>query len=277
MSNESDSLLREVDDELRREQLQKLWERYNTLIVTGAMLIVAAVGGFKFLENRRVSAAQSAGADFSAALRLESDKKSDDAAKAFQAIADTGPKGYAALAKLHVAGEYVKAGKSAEALAAFEALAKDGSSDPLLKSYAQLQAASLRLGEADFTEIQNRATPLAGDDGAFKTSARELLGIAAFKAGKFDEARKYLEPLLIDPTASRPIQERIKVIMAVIAAPEVAKSAAATAPEKSMTTAPEKSTTPAAPAAATDTSAGATGAAPSAPAEAEKKAEPEKK
>ena len=269
MSNESDSLLREVDDELRREQLQKLWERYNTLIVTGAMLIVAAVGGFKFLENRRVSAAQSAGADFSAALRLESDKKSDDAAKAFQAIADTGPKGYAALAKLHVAGEYVKAGKSAEALAAFEALAKDGSSDPLLKSYAQLQAASLRLGEADFTEIQNRATPLAGDDGAFKTSARELLGIAAFKAGKFDEARKYLEPLLIDPTASRPIQERIKVIMAVIAATEVAKSAAATAPEKS--------TTPAAPAAATDISAGATGAAPSAPAEAEKKAEPEKK
>ncbi len=268
MSNEGDSLLREVDDELRREQLQKLWERYNTLIVTGAILIVAAVGGYKFLESRRVSAAQSAGADFSAALRLESDKKSDDAAKAFQAIADSGPKGYAALAKLHVAGEYVKAGKPAEALAAFESLAKDGSSDPLLKSYAQLQAASLRLGEADYTEVQNRLTPLAVDDGAFKTTARELLGVAAFKAGKFDEARKYLEPLLIDPAASRPIQERIKVIMAAIAATEVAKSAAAT---------PEKSTTPAAPAVAPNAAAGATGPAPSAPAEAEKKAEPEKK
>ena len=69
----------------------------------------------------------------------------------------------------------------------------------LLKSFAQLQAASLRLPDADYAEIQNRLTPLAGEDAPFSKSARELLGIAAYKAKNYDDARKYLEPLLIDP------------------------------------------------------------------------------
>ena len=231
MSNESDSLLREVDDELRREQLEKLWKKYNSLILSVAALIVVAVGGYKILENRRIAAAESAGAEFVSALKFAADKKPEDAAKALQTIADTGPKGYAALAKLHLAGDLVRAGKTDDALKAFEALAKDASSDELLKNYAQLQAASLRLGDADWTEIQNRLTPLAGDTGAFKVSARELLGVAAYKAGKMDEARKYLEPLLIDPSASRAIQDRIKILMTGIAGAEIAAKAG-TAAEK---------------------------------------------
>jgi hypothetical protein len=177
-------------------------------------------------------------------LKLDGDKKPDDAAKAFQAIADSGPKGYAALAKLHIAGDLAKAGKTDEALKAFEALAKDASSDELLKSYAQLQAAALRLGDADWTEIQNRLTPLAGDNGAFKISAREMLGIAAYKAGKLDEARKYLEPLLIDQGASRGIQERIKVVMAGIAGAEMAAKATAVAPADKPAAAPQTATEP---------------------------------
>lgn len=230
MTDERDSLLREVDEELRREQMQKFWERYNGAILGAAALIVALVGGYKLMESRRMAAAEAAGAEFAHALRLSDDKKADEATKAFQDIATNGTSGYAALSRLHLAGDQVKAGKNAEALATYEAIAKDGSADDLLKSYAQLQAASLRMGEADFTEIQNRLTPLASDSSAFKVSARELLGIAAFKAGKLDEARKYLEPLLLDPKASPGIQERIKVVMGEIARLEVSSKPSAAEP-----------------------------------------------
>ena len=225
MADDRDSLLREVDEELRREQMQKIWERYNGLILGTAALIVLAVGGYKYLQTARLTAAEAAGAEFAAAIKLDDDKKADEASKAFEKIAQSGPEGYASLAKLHLAGAQAKAGKSVDALATYESLAKDARADELLKSFAQLQAASLRLGEAGFTEIQNRLTPLAGDGGAYKTSARELLGLSAFKAGKLDEARKFLEPLLIDPAASRPIQERVKIVMAQIAAAEVGKAA----------------------------------------------------
>jgi hypothetical protein len=225
MADDNDSLLREVQEELRREQMEKIWQRYNGLIFGAAALVVIGVGGYKFLETRRISAAEAAGADYTAAENLSDDKKKDEAAKAFATIAENGPAGYAALAKLHLAGDEVKAGKAPDAVQTYESLAKNPAADDLLKSFAQLQAASLKLADADYAEIQNRLTPLAGDDAPFGKSARELLGIAAFKAKKYDEARKYLEPLLIDPDASDAIQDRVKVVMAAIATAEVGGSA----------------------------------------------------
>ncbi len=245
MADDRDSLLREVDEELRRDQMQKIWERYSGLIFGVAALIVVGVWGYKFLESRRISAAETAGAEFAAASQLAANSKNDDAQKAFEKIAASGPSGYAALAKLQVAGAQAKAGKSAEALATFDALAKEPGTDDLLKSFAQLQAASLRLGEADFTEMQNRLNSLVGDASPFKTTARELLGFAAFKGGKFEEARKHLEPLLIDPAASRAIQERIKIVMAQITAAE-APAAPVTTPSAAPPAAATDVTAPAA-------------------------------
>jgi hypothetical protein len=247
MADDRDSLLREVDEELRREQMQKIWERYNGVILGGAALIVLAVGGYKFFESRKIAAAETAGSEFVSAVKVSDGQKGDDAVKALEKIALGGSSGYAALAKLQLAGAYAKAGKVTEALAAYETLGNDSSADPLLKSYAQLQAASLRLGDADFAEIQNRLKPLASDDGVFKITANELLGLAAFKAGKLDEARKHLEPLLIDPKASRAIQDRVKIVMAEIAQSEVAKAPApaTSAPAAAPVTPAEDKTTPA--------------------------------
>lgn len=252
MADNDDSLLREVQEELRREQMQKIWQRYNGLILGAAALIVLAVAGYKFLETRRITAAEKGGADFTAAESLSDQKKKDDAAKAFQAIAESGPAGYAALAKLQLAGAQVKDGKTADAVATYDSLAKQPGADDLLKNFAQLQAASLRMADADYQEIQNRLTPLIGETAPYDKSARELLGIAAFKAKKFDEARKYLEPLLLDPNASDALQERVKVIMSGIAANEVAANAppAATPP-------PATAAEPAKPAEPAKTEAGA--------------------
>ena len=247
MADDNDSLLREVEEELRRDQMQKIWQRYNGLILGAATLIVLGVAGYKFLETRRIASAEAGGAGFTAAENLSDDKKKDEAEKAFKAIADSGPAGYAALAKLHLAGAEVKDGKIIDAVATYDALAKQPGADDLLKSFAQLQAASLRMADADYAEIQNRLTPLAGDDAPFGKSARELLGIAAYKAKKYDEARKYLEPLLIDPNASDAIQDRVKIIMAGIAAAEVASNTVpATTPSPSASaTAPDKPAEPA--------------------------------
>lgn len=227
MADQQDSLLREVEEEIRREQMAKLWQRYSGLIVAAAVLFVLAVAGYKFFETRRIAAEQAAGADYSVAETLSDNKKKDEAEAAFKKIAEEGPSGYGSLARLQLAAAQAKDGKTADAIATYDALAKDSGADNLLKSFAQLQAAALRMPEADYAEIQNRLTPLAGDDAPFSKSAREMLGVAAYNAGKFDEARKNLEPLLIDPNVSEALQERVKVLMSGIAAAEVGGNAKA--------------------------------------------------
>jgi len=40
-------IFREVDEEVRRDQFKKLWERYGIFFIALAVLFVAAVGGWR--------------------------------------------------------------------------------------------------------------------------------------------------------------------------------------------------------------------------------------
>jgi hypothetical protein len=227
MANQDDNFLREVEEEIRRERFERLWKEYGTYFLAGAALIVIGVLGYKFVENRRVTAAQTTGERYEGAMELASTGKDGSAEKEFASVVADGTGGYPELARLQLAGVLLKQGKKAEAIAAYEELAKSANADSLLRDYAALQAASARMGEADFTELQNRLTPLMADASPWRFSARELLGVAAFKAGKADEARSTLTPLLIDQKTPQSIAERAQIVLAEIAASEIGKKAAA--------------------------------------------------
>ncbi|MEI9900409.1 MAG: tetratricopeptide repeat protein [Hyphomicrobium sp.] len=238
MAQTDDDLLRQVEEELRRERLEKIWKQYGTYILAAAALIVVGVGGYKIWDGRRIAAAQASGETYESALLLLNDKKDGSAEKEFEKLAGDGVGGYRALAQLQLAGLQAKQGKKAEALATYDALASSSNGDVVLREFAQLQAAGLRIGAVDFTEIENRLTPLMTDTGAWRFSARELLGLAAYKAGKTTEARSILTPLFVDQQTPQGIAERAQIIMAEIASGEIAKKAAeapASAPAPSAT------------------------------------------
>jgi len=227
MADNNDNLIREVEEELRRERLEKLWKQYGNYVIAAAALIVIVVLGYKYLEKVAFEAAQNAGAQYAAAMTLKADGKKEEASKAFKALIEDGPAGYRALAQLQLAGLLNEQGKVEAALATYEKLAKDSTADSLLSGFAALQAASLRLADADWTEMQNRLNDLSADDSAWRFNARELLGLAAFKAGKPDEARKILEPLLADRGTPQGVVDRVQVVMGQIVAAKLAKEAAA--------------------------------------------------
>jgi hypothetical protein len=57
-------LFDEVDEDVRRDQLKKLWDQYSIYIVAGALLIIAAVGGwrgYEYLEAKKAAEAGAAG------------------------------------------------------------------------------------------------------------------------------------------------------------------------------------------------------------------------
>jgi hypothetical protein len=230
MAQQDDGLLREIEEELRRERLEKIWKQYGTYILAAAAVIVFGVLGFKYWESQRIAAAQDSGARYEEAMRLVNDKKEGSAEKEFEKIAVDGAGGYRALAQLQLAGSQAKQGKKAEAVAAYEALVNDSTADATLRDFARLQAAGLRIGEADFTEMENRLTPLMSDASPWRFSARELLGLAAFKAGKSNDARTILTPLFVDQSTPQSITERAQIVMAQIAAGEIGKKSASDTP-----------------------------------------------
>lgn len=230
MVDQRDSLAREIDEELRREQLLKLWDRYGTYAVAVAVLIIAGIGGYKYFEHRRALAAEMAGAKLVMVSRDTAQDKKAEAQKMLEDIAATAPTSYGVLARLRLAASEREAGKSAQAAAAYEAIANGSGVDPLLAGYAQLQAAMLRLDSASWTDMQNRLTPLAADGNAWRFSARELLGLAAQKAGKLDEARTEFQRLLNDRGTPPSIAERARIMLAMLTEAELAAGPAKAAP-----------------------------------------------
>ena len=216
MAQEDDGLIREVEEELRREQYEKLWKQYGTYILIAAAAIVIAVGGYNYWQYARLKAAEDNGAQFTKAVELFQEGKKADAEKAMQKLASDGSGGYQALARLKLAGDLATAGKTAEAVAAFDKIAGDTSSDELLRQVAQLRAAMLRLDTADWTEMKNRLNDLVADTNPWRFSARELRGLAAFKASKLAEARKEFSALLADQAVPAGIRRRANMMMALL-------------------------------------------------------------
>jgi len=98
-------LFDEVDEDVRREQLKKLWDRYSIYIVGVAFLIVAAVGGWRGYQYLEAKKAAEAGTAFDKAAELSDQNKHSEAEAAFNNLATTAPSGYRLLARLRVAGE----------------------------------------------------------------------------------------------------------------------------------------------------------------------------
>ncbi len=244
MADTDDSLVREINEEIRREQFAKFWDRYGVIALVGVSLFIGSILGFQYWQSSKLATAQEFGAKYQQALELAAENKNEDATKLLMQIEKDAPKGYAVLARLKLAAGQAEAGKTTEAVKTYEAIINDGGADQLLADYARLQAASLRVGEADWTEMQNRLNDLTGDESAWRFSARELLGLAALRAGKLDAARQPLRQLLADRATPRAMRARATIMMGMIAQKELSASkdeAAAKTGEKPMKPGKDKS------------------------------------
>ena len=98
-------LFNEVDEEVRRDQLKKLWDQYSIYIIALALLIIAGVGGWRGYQYLEAKKAAEAGAAFDKAAELSEQNKHAEAEAAFADLAAKAPSGYRILARLRTATE----------------------------------------------------------------------------------------------------------------------------------------------------------------------------
>jgi hypothetical protein len=220
-----DLMSREIEEELRRERLLKLWDTYGTYVTAAVVLLVVGVGGWKYYEHRQAQANEAASTRYIIALTDFAGKRPYEALKTLEEVIAQAPAGYATLARLRLAAYDGTEGNAADALAAYDQIAKDTSVDPLLADFARLQSAMLNFDNVSFTELKNQLSPLALDRSPWRYSARELLGLGAAKAGRPAEAKNYFQRLLADRGTPPGIAERARVMVAVLTEAGRAKAA----------------------------------------------------
>jgi hypothetical protein len=208
-------ILREVDEELRRERYQKLWERYGIYLVGAALVLVLAVAGWRGWEWYQAREAASAGARFETALELDAAGKQSEADEILAALANNAPRGYRTLARFRMAAELSKRDRAAGA-AAYDALADDTSVEAAFRDLAKLRAALSLVDTASASEIARRVDPLIAGNSAFKASAREVLALARFRAGEREAARKLFVEVVADPETPPSLRSRAQLMLALL-------------------------------------------------------------
>ena len=224
-------IFHEIDEDLRRERFNRLWTRYGAYVIGLAVLIVLAVAGWRGYEWWKLQRDQAAGAQFEAALQLAADGKTAEAEAAFQALEKDGTSGYRALARFRAATELAKT-DAAKAVAEYDSLGKDPSIAPLMQNVAQVRAALLLVDTAPLADIEGRMKPLDTPEGAFRHSAREIIGLAQYKAGDFKAATDTFSAILNDGQTPPGLRRRAELMRTLAAAsiPVPAPAASATPP-----------------------------------------------
>jgi hypothetical protein len=210
-------IFQEVDEEIRREQLHKLWRRYGNFIIAACLLVVAAVGGWRGYEWWQAKKAGESGAQFEAAVSLAEAGKHQEAEAAFAKIAADGTASYRVLARLRDAAELVQTDRKA-AVAAYDQIAADKGAGQVIQDLASLRAGFLLVDTTPFAEVQPRLEPLTAQDRTFRYSARELLALSAWKAGDMKVARQWVDMLMTDPQAPSGTRSRAEILSELIAA-----------------------------------------------------------
>ena len=214
-------LFDEVDEDVRRDQLKKLWDQYSIYIVAGALLIIAAVGGWRGYEYLEAKKAAEAGAVFDKASELSEQNKHAEAEAAFTDLAAKAPSGYRTLARLRAAAEVANRDPQA-AVKLYDEMSNDRSIGAPEQDLAKVRAAQLLLETASYPNMLARLEPATAPAATFRHTARELLALSAWRANDTTAARKWLDLIANDGETPPSLRSRAEALQALL--PPVAKS-----------------------------------------------------
>jgi hypothetical protein len=211
-----DSFFREVNEEIRQEQARALWDRYGPYALALAVLVVLVTAGFVAWDYWTTSRANRSGDAFSQALALANDGKNDEALGALEKLEAEGYGAYPLLARMRAATVLAAKGDFAGAVASFDEVAADSSIPGSIRDMANLRAALILVDSGSYADVSARVEALTGDTNPLRHSAREALGLSAWKEGRSSDALKLFEQIAADESAPRNNRERATLLAELI-------------------------------------------------------------
>lgn len=185
---DNESFYREVDEELRRDQLKTYWERFGKLVIAGVLLVIAAIGGFIWWQNQKQVKAGERSEQLVAAFDDIAARRKAAAASKLDALAKSGSDGHRAAALLTKADLAVEARDLKGAAAIFKQIADD---TDLAQPYRDLALVRMTAVEFDTLPPQAVVDRLKGLAVAGKPwfgSAGEMVAISYIRLNKPQQA-----------------------------------------------------------------------------------------
>jgi hypothetical protein len=102
------------------------------------------------------------------------------------------------------------------AVSAYEKIAADGAIGSEWRDLAGVRAAALLIDAGSFSEARKQLEPLAEKDRPYRHTARELLALAAWRAGDIAGARRWFDIIVTDVLTPADIRDRVEMLIALV-------------------------------------------------------------
>lgn len=210
-------VFREVDEELRQEQLKNLWNKYGLYIVGAAAFFAIAVMA-NTLWDAYISSKQAKLSDqfISAQELLNQGEDLDGAKQALDTLANKTTDGYHVLSKFALADTMVRENDIDGAVALYDELSKSNQLSKEFRDLSRIKAGILLMGTASEAEMHGRMSDLILPENPWQHSARELIAFSMFKNGNLEGAMKEYLSLSSDASAPANLRTRADEMVKVI-------------------------------------------------------------
>lgn len=233
-------LFAEVDEDLRREKLEKQWKRYGPWLISAVVLIILASAGFTFWNKYQRDWREEVGDSYFQAISLMDRGETEEARRRLTAVAETGHDSYQVLARLELAAQAARDGQSERAQALYRQIREEGKGSPYFQDLALLFSVMerLRLGPAAQEEAEGGSDseaasaptvpsydpqailaelePLLSDDNPWRYSAREIAALMALETGEQRRAERLIQGLADDLQAPNGVRARASELLSAI-------------------------------------------------------------
>ena len=212
----TDLLIREVDEDLRHDQMNDLWRKYGSLFIAAAIAIVIAVAAWQAWQNWQNRQRLASSDKFVAALALADSGKKDEALKQLGNLSLDGTPGYRLLSKLEEAEILLGTGDIKGALTVYQSIINDTGVDAIYRDMARLKAAYISLDAGDPAVIDHQVESLAAESSAWRFEAREIQALNAIKRGENTRAIDLYKGLSDDGSAPQGIRARAAEMLKIL-------------------------------------------------------------
>ena len=205
-------ILNDIDDALKRDRAEKFWKENGPIIIAGAIMLVVFTGMFSAWNAWKAHTARQQTAILMAAMT-----DADQPQALINAAAELkgGPQ---AIALLNAAGDYIRDGKKAEALALYTQLADAGSAPNDYRVLARVLGARIAFDlRDDQTDINALYAPIAKISGNTKSpwalhAAMQAAIIKGEGMNDYKSALAYLGQVIQSDTAPISMKERARAL-----------------------------------------------------------------
>ena len=206
-------ILREVAEEMKEEQLKKLWKKigpYVLGLIVAALLVTAGVEFYKGYQSRRSLAEAE---QLQEALSLIETDDAASGAEILKTLSETSTRGYRYLAAFHYADYLTEQGpdKYEEAIHTLDKIISDNKAPQPFKNLALFDRILLQneIGSLNAEEMEKELDKLASKSDAWAPMALEFSAELALRQGDTEKAKKHWQKILSMPNVSEEKRARI--------------------------------------------------------------------